>query len=55
MGGYQLHYGIFRTYSLASKSDCKEKAPTIACLKFSSYEVILEILFKNNQVERNTL
>lgn len=33
----------------------KKKARTIACLKISSYEVILEILFKNNQVERNTI
>lgn len=34
MGEYQLNYGIFRTCSLASKSDCNEKAPAIACLKF---------------------
>ena len=45
-----------RTYSLASKSDCKKKKlPPLLVSKFSSYEVILKILFKNNQVERNTL
>lgn len=33
----------------------KKKLPPLLVSKFSSYEVILEILFKNNQVERNTL
>lgn len=33
----------------------KKKPAPLLVSKISSYEVILEIIFKNNQVERNTV